>query len=308
MVLIVTDPVFLKHDTGRRHPECKERSLCIDAALKKKGLLTQSNILPPRKATKEEILLCHTESYFSSLQEEITSLEPGDIAPLSSGDVEICKDSFDTALYAAGALLTSVDEVITGPAKTVFCNIRPPGHHATRSQGMGFCLFNNVAIGARYAQRKYGIQRVLICDWDLHHGNGTEEIFENDTSVFYFSTYQNGIYPFPEEKKNGARGGHPVAKGKGSREHILHLFQESLPHAMQTFQPELVLISCGFDAHKNDPLGDLELESEDFGVLTRIIKEIADTYAKGRIISALEGGYNLEALGNSASHHVLALH
>jgi acetoin utilization deacetylase AcuC-like enzyme len=206
-----------------------------------------------------------------------------------------------------------VDAVVDRKAKNAFCVVRPPGHHATIDTGMGFCLFNNIAIAARYAQKKYGIDRALIVDWDVHHGNGTEAIFYSDGSVFYFSTHQSPWYPgtgaadkIGEGEGEGTTMNCPFPAGSGRKE-ILGAFQSKLLPAMREFKPELVLISAGFDSRLGDPLGQFTLSDADFADLTNVMREIADHYAGSRLVSVLEGGYSLAGLGAGAAAHVEAL-
>jgi acetoin utilization deacetylase AcuC-like enzyme len=307
---IASDDQFALHKTGLNHPESPERYNSIKFALLNEGLQTTKNTISPKKATLEDILLCHTSAYFSTLRREVSSLKPNNLGMLSTGDVILSEESLDVALLASGAVLKAVDALMEGKALNVFCNVRPPGHHACSNKGMGFCLFNNVAIGARYAQKKYGIKRVAIIDWDLHHGNGTQEIFYGDPSIFYFSTHQEGIYPgtgFKEEKGCGTTLNCPIKAGLSSQAQIFQAFDEQLLPAMERFQPELVLISAGFDAHQDDPLGSLNLTSEDFGELTKIVLGIANKFSNDRLVSVLEGGYNLRALSESVVAHVKAL-
>jgi acetoin utilization deacetylase AcuC-like enzyme len=312
MTFIITHPDFIKHRTGYGHPEQPARVRVINEALKNEGLL--ENTLVPRKAIKEEVILCHTSNYFDLVQREISALQQIEIATLSTGDVQICADSFDIALFAVGGVLNAVDAVCEGIARNAFCNIRPPGHHATADRGMGFCLFNNVAIAARYVQSKYGIKNVLIVDWDVHHGNGTQEIFYSDPSVFYFSTHEASHYPFTgfiEEIGEGLGKGTtlncPILPSEESREEVIEAFEKKLVPMMEKFKPEFIFISAGFDAHIQDPLGHFNLSDNDYMTLTRIVKTIADNYASGRIVSVLEGGYHLRALASAAKAHVIEL-
>jgi acetoin utilization deacetylase AcuC-like enzyme len=299
MVSIITDSLFREHDTGPYHPERPER---FDAALRG---VEGHKIIHPRDATVNQLLLCHTASYIERVKNDV---EHG-LFYLSTDTVDtaISPKSYEAALRAVGAVLTAVDLVMTGEDKTAFCLVRPPGHHACSDRGMGFCLFNNIAIGARYAQQKYGIKRVLIVDWDLHHGNGTQEIFQNDSSIFYFSTHQYPFYPGTGAESAGTMMNIPIRDEVTSREDILHAFQVILPQEMEVFKPELVMISAGFDSHEADPLGGLRLKSEDYETLTKAVKTIAETYASDRIVSALEGGYNLRALEESVRAHVEVL-
>lgn len=311
---IVADSYYKRHLTGPGHPECPARYDIIIDALSPLNL----PVIKPREALIDEVLLCHSKSYYSTVVHDIhrvksLGIEDGSIM-LSTGDASICPKSLQVALRAAGGVLNAVEAVCNIRAKSVFCVVRPPGHHATTNQGMGFCIFNNVAIGARYAQETQGIERVLIVDWDVHHGNGTQEIFEADPSVFYFSTHQWPLYPGTgnvNEIGSGPGKGTtlncPIAAGSHSREEVLKAFREKLVPAMEKFQPELVMISAGFDAHEKDPLGGFNLTDEDFAELTRIVKGIAEKYAGGKIVSVLEGGYNLTAIGGAAKAHVSAL-
>lgn len=314
MPYFVSSPIYADHITGPGHPEQPARTLVIDRSLEIAGIKNPANTLKPRIAEEAEILLCHTKPYYDLVCEEIAVLVPGIVSTLSTGDVQISSDSLEAALLAAGGVLVGIDHVMNHSASNVFCSTRPPGHHACSDQGMGFCIFNNIAIGARYAQRKYGISRVLIADWDVHHGNGTQEIFYRDPSVFYFSTHEDGLYPFTgtvEEKGAGPGIGVnlncPIKAGPQSRLEVLKAFNIQLREQMEKFKPELVLISAGFDAHAHDPLGHFNLTEQDFMDLTISLKKIADEYAQGRLVSVLEGGYHLPALALSAVAHAQAL-
>jgi acetoin utilization deacetylase AcuC-like enzyme len=225
----------------------------------------------------------------------------------------VSEKSWYVALDAAGGILNTVDAVMQKRVSRAFCVVRPPGHHATPDRGMGFCVLNNVAISARYAQRKYGVERVLIADWDVHHGNGTQDIFYTDPSVFFFSTHQSPWYPGTGDESETGEG-----RGKGStlncpfpagsgREEILGVFRKKLLPAAKAFRPDLVFVSAGFDSRQGDPLGQFTLSDEDFGELTKIMLEIASPTAGGRLISVLEGGYNLAGLASAAARHVKVL-
>lgn len=312
---LVYDPKCLEH-IPKEEIESPARVSTIQAALSTLGL----KVLPPKRAANKDILRCHTIKYLKTLEQDVHALADSDAndkgyVKLSTGDTNICQASVEVAHWAAGGVLAAIDAVMSNVAKTVFCNIRPPGHHATSDKGMGFCIFNNVAIGARYAQEKYGIKRVCIVDWDVHHGNGTQAIFYEDPSVFYLSTHQKGIYPkttgFVEEtgskKGMGTTSNHPIEKSVDARQDILKIFKRNLTEKMQEFRPELIIISAGFDARKDDPLGELNLEDEDFAEMTRIVKSIANLYANGRVVSVLEGGYNIQGIASAALAHVKAL-
>ncbi|HXA65851.1 MAG TPA: histone deacetylase [Bryobacteraceae bacterium] len=305
MTGLAADPACKEHQTGTRHPERPER---FDAAL---GSLDGLALLPiePRVATEDEISLCHPLQYIRLVEREVNT----GFHELSTGDTTISARSLDAASRATGAALNAVDAVFEKKVENAFCIVRPPGHHATPTKGMGFCLFNNVAIAARYAQRKYGIERVLIADWDVHHGNGTQDIFYTDGTVFFFSTHQHPWYPgtgAPEETGQGAGAGMtmncPFPAGSGRRE-ILGAFEQTLAPAAKKVKPELVLISAGFDSRINDPLGNFLLNEADFVDLTRVMLEIANQYAGGRVVSVLEGGYSLTGLASAVRSHVQAL-
>ena len=292
--LIISHPDCLKHGTGPLHPE---RAARISAALQDLQLYEQKLA---RSATIEELSLCHPLSYIHLVYQEILDHQP----VLSTGDVVLSEGSWEAALKSAGGALDAVDAAFEG--RRPFVVTRPPGHHAESSRGMGFCLFNNVAVAARYAQKTYGLSRVLIADWDVHHGNGTEEIFWDDPSVFYFSTHQHPLYPGTGLASNSHILNVPITANPGAFIKIFDAFKK-LELAMDTFKPELVIISAGFDAHRLDPLGGLDLTEKDFLTLTEVLTTIADKHAKGRLISCLEGGYDLEALRLSAKYHVEAL-
>ena len=294
---------------GRPHPECPERLDAVLRGLGEAGLLNRLARVDARAATEEELLLCHTREYLSTAKRDVESGRPY----LSTGDTDITPNSWEVAARAAGGVLNAVDAVVSGKARNAFCAVRPPGHHATPNRGMGFCLFNNVAIAARHAQRKHGLARVLIVDWDVHHGNGTQDIFYSDPSVFFFSTHQWPLYPGTgradetgEGAGRGATMNRPFPAGSGRAE-ILGAVQGSLLPAAERFQPDLVLISAGFDSRAGDPLGRFTLTDRDFADLTRTAIEIADRYACGRVVSVLEGGYNLEGLARASAAHVEAL-
>jgi acetoin utilization deacetylase AcuC-like enzyme len=305
MTGLLADAVCKEHHTGRNHPERPER---FDAAL---GALDGLELLKiePRVAIEDEIALCHGRQYIRLVEREVVT----GFHELSTGDTIISTRSLDAALRAAGGILNAVDAVVDKKAQNAFCIVRPPGHHATPIRGMGFCIFNSIAIAARYAQREYGIDRVLIADWDVHHGNGTQDVFYTDGSVFFFSTHQHPWYPgtgLPDETGEGAGEGMtlncPFPAGSGRKE-ILGAFQEKLMPVADEVKPELVLISAGFDSREGDPLGNFFLTDADFAELTRVMLEIADKHAGGRVVSVLEGGYSLTGLAAAVRTHVEAL-
>jgi acetoin utilization deacetylase AcuC-like enzyme len=305
MTALIADPISKEHATGKRHPERPER---FDAAVSALDGLNLER-LPARVATSDEIALCHTLPYIRTVEREVMA----GFHDLSTGDTVISPRSLDVALYAVGAALNGVDAVADRKVQNAFCIVRPPGHHATPDRGMGFCLFNNVAIAARYAQRKYRVDRVLIADWDVHHGNGTQDIFYGDGTVFFCSTHQSPWYPGtgPAEETGQDKGrgwimNRPFPAGSG-RPEILGVFQAELMAAAERVKPELVLISAGFDSRLGDPLGQFILSDTDFKDLTNVMLEIADKHAHGRLLSVLEGGYSLEGLAAGVRAHVEAL-
>jgi acetoin utilization deacetylase AcuC-like enzyme len=278
-------------------------------ALQKKGLAGRMVRLERRAATEDEILLCHTRGYLEIVKRDLAA----GTRLLSTGDTRVGDHSLEVALEAAGGVLNAIDAVMGGRAKNAFAAVRPPGHHATPDRGMGFCLFNNVAIAARYAQRRHGAEKVLIADWDVHHGNGTQDIFYRDPTVFFFSTHQSPWYPGTGmEWETGEGAGRtttlncPFPAGSGRKE-IVGAFREQLLPAARRFRPDLVILSAGFDSRQGDPLGQFTLSDADFADLTTIVREIADAWAQGRLVSVLEGGYNLEGLASAAATHVAAL-
>ena len=306
---LVIAEAYVEHLTGQGHPEQPGRVTAIVERLQTDGLLDKARAITPRTATDEEILRCHAADYLRIVNEDVTE----GLHRLSTGDTPLSARSLEVARLAAGGLLTAVDEVLTGRLRNAFAVVRPPGHHATPKKGMGFCLFNNVAIAARHAQSKHGVSRVLIADWDVHHGNGTQDIFYEDGTVLFFDTHQHPLYPgtgAATETGKGAGAGLtincPFPAGSGRKE-IVGAFREKLLPAAQAFRPDLVLVSAGFDSRIDDPLGSFKLTDEDFAELTGIVKEIAAKHCGGRLVSTLEGGYNLAGLASAAASHVRAL-
>jgi acetoin utilization deacetylase AcuC-like enzyme len=305
----LADPIYKEHTPGEGHPERPARYDAVVQALQKARLADVLQKVIPRAATEDEIAACHTRDYIQLVRRDISR----GAGELSTGDTNVGPRSLEVALNAAGGVLNAVDAVLQGKARNAVCVVRPPGHHATPNRGMGFCIFNNIAVGARYAQRKYGIGRVLIADWDVHHGNGTQDIFYPDPTVFFFSTHQHPWYPgtgLPHETGEGAGKGTtlncPFPAGSG-REEILGAFRERLVPAANNFKPDLVMVSAGFDSRLGDPLGKFTLSDADFADLTRMMLELADRHAGGRLISVLEGGYNLSGLGSAMAAHVKTL-
>jgi acetoin utilization deacetylase AcuC-like enzyme len=308
---LLVDPLYRLHLTGEGHPERPERYQAVTEALEKSAAKSLPR-LSHRAATDDEVAACHTREYIQTVKREVAGLKL-ELRDLSTGDTVVGPRSLEVALHAAGGVLNAVDAVVEGKARNAFCAVRPPGHHATPNRGMGFCLFNNVAIAARYAQRKHGLDRVLIVDWDVHHGNGTQDIFYSDGTVMFFSTHQSPWYPgtgHPDETGEGKGKGRivncPFPAGAGGTE-ILGSFRQKLMPAARAFQPDLVIVSAGFDSRLGDPLGRFRLTDNDFADLTRILMEIAELSAKGRLVSVLEGGYSLSGLAAGVEAHVRAL-
>ena len=308
-MIFSTDAACRKHDAGPGHPEQPARYDAVLAALEKAGLLAQMRAVPPHAMKRDDLLLVHTAEYLDLAEREIRA----GAEQLSTGDTGVGAHSWEAAMAAAGCALAATEAVVKGDAKTAFCLVRPPGHHASAARGMGFCIVNNIALAARHAQKRLGVERVLIVDWDVHHGNGTQDIFYADGSVFFFSTHQSPWYPGTGRADETGEG-----RGKGTtlncplpahsgRAEIFGCFERRLVPAMEKFRPELVLISAGFDSRKGDPLGQFLLTDADFADLTRIVRGIADKTAQGRVVSLLEGGYNLRGLASAATAHVAAL-
>jgi acetoin utilization deacetylase AcuC-like enzyme len=293
--LFANDKALL-HKTPLGHPESPDR---FSASL---SFLHKYPLRKGRAALEEELHLVHTPEYVALAKNECLSGQ----SELSTGDVFISKGSFEAALYSAGSALSAVDYVFE-EGHRAFSLMRPPGHHACAGRGMGFCLFNNAALAARYAQKKYGLKRIAILDFDLHHGNGTEEIFFDDPSILYASSHESPLYPGTGLSSTGHILNFPIPGGIGSREKVLDVYEKTLPPLCDDFKPELMIISAGFDAHKLDPLGHLDLETEDFFRLTKAIVKIAETNCQGRIVSLLEGGYHIRALRESIDVHIQAL-
>ena len=308
---LVYHPDYLKHTTGPMHPERPERLTAIMSLLENKGLVNTLKAIEPKPAPESWITSVHSSQHLASLR--ATGAQADDELAYVDGDTPMSRDSLRVAFLAVGGVLAGVDAVMSGQVRSVFCALRPPGHHAEPSRAMGFCLFNNVAIGARYIQRHHGLKKVLIIDWDVHHGNGTQEAFYKDPSVLFFSTHQYPFYPGTggsSEQGLGAGLGStinvPMRAGSGDDDYI-EAFNSRLVPAAQAFQPDAVMISAGFDAHRNDPLASMRLTEEGYAELSRIVKRLADDYSSGRIISCLEGGYHLESMALSVYRHIQVL-
>jgi len=298
--ILIKDTIFLKHETIN-HPESKERLIAIYDKIK--DIEDRFNILKPIKAKEEDILKVHSKVHFYTVQEAAKNQENLD------SDTQTSKNSFDVALYAAGSGILAINKILENSAKYAFCAIRPPGHHATKDKAMGFCLFNNIAIAARYAQSK-GFNKVFIIDFDVHHGNGTQDIFYSDNSVFYFSTHQAFTYPGtgdPNQRGIGKGEGftfnYPLMPNSTDKE-LLEVYQEELPPLINSFSPDIILISAGYDLHESDPLAMLDITFDGIKKMVEIILNQKPDIPK---IFFLEGGYEVNALATNVKNTLLKI-
>ncbi|MDD5321190.1 MAG: histone deacetylase family protein [Methylococcales bacterium] len=302
--LYYSHPDFLLHDTGTGHPECADRLRSIAKALAAPEFSSLIRVSPPL-GTEQQIRLIHPQCYIDDIRAAIP--EQGE--HYMDYDTVVSPGSEQAAFRAVGAVCDAVDQVMTGKADNAFCAIRPPGHHAEPASAMGFCLFNNVAIAAEFARRHYHLERLAIVDFDVHHGNGTQAAFFNQPYVLYASSHQMPYYPgtgYPTETGIGNIINVPLAAGDSGVEFRQKYNAIILP-ALRSFKPELLLVSAGFDAHRDDPLAAIMLAEDDFRWITKELMDIADCCCGGKIISALEGGYNLNALAASVAVHVKTL-
>jgi acetoin utilization deacetylase AcuC-like enzyme len=303
-LIYYTHPLFLEHDTGPGHPECADRLRVINAALSSPEFAALVQREAPC-ATREQVELVHTKSYIARLE----ALAPHSGRVYLDNDTPLSPASLDAARHAAGACCAAVDAVCSTPNTRAFCAVRPPGHHAEPDHGMGFCLFNNVAIAAAWGLHRHKLERIAIVDFDVHHGNGTAVAFVNQPAVLYASTHQHPCYPntgAATETGCGNTINIPLPAGTDSAHFRSAITWRLLP-ALHNFKPQLLLISAGFDAHRLDPLAQINLETEDYGWLTEQLMQVAVQHAQGRVVSVLEGGYHLEALAASVVEHVRAL-
>lgn len=306
---LIHHPIYQKHNTGPGHPETPLRyNAVMDALREDEPFWSDLVEITPEIATKGHIQAAHTPNHFKFVE---GAIENG--LDRLDADTNISMQSFDAAMYAAGGAVAAVDAVMSGKAQNAFVAARPPGHHASGEHAMGFCIFNNVAVAARHAQNYKDIDRVAIIDWDVHHGNGTQGIFYSDPSVHFFSMHQYPWYP-----GTGSRGENGQGRGLGSTVNLpvkantaageqRRMFEAAVEDIAKNFKPDFIFISAGFDGHQSDPLGQLRLENEDYISMTRTLMDWASDACSGRIVSVLEGGYNLETLGGTVKSHVGAL-
>ena len=306
--LLITHPCFVGHDTGPGHPERPDRMRAVDKVLSHEifaGLVRRE--APLRDDVEACIALAHPLDHIAALK--LARPEPGGRPVRVDPDTVLSPGSWEAAVRAVGAGLLAVDEVMTGRAANAFCQVRPPGHHAEAQRAMGFCFFNSIAIAGMYARKAHGAERIAVVDFDVHHGNGTQDIFWNDKDLFFASTHQMPLYPGTGAHSETGVGNicnaplRPGDDGEAFRE----AFESRILPALRNFSPDLVLVSAGFDAHRDDPLANLELVEADFAWATQQIAEAAHRHAGGRLVSLLEGGYDLAALARSAAVHVKVL-
>jgi len=307
-VAFVYHPECLAHRNGPGHPERPERVTAIRDHLEACGLLSRLLVVEPSPCPVDRLTRVHRPAYVEAIRQACAGA-PAQLDP----DTAVSVGSWDAALLSAGGALAACDAVVSGRASAAFVATRPPGHHAEADRAMGFCLFNNVAVAARYLQDEHRLGRIFILDWDVHHGNGTQHLFEEDDTVFYFSVHQFPFYPWTgaanEQGRGRGRGftrNVPLPAGSGDARY-LEVFRGVLVPALERFGPEAILISCGFDAHRADPLAGMNLTEAGYGAMTELVREAAERLCGGRIVSLLEGGYDLRALGRSAESHIRAL-
>ncbi len=302
---------YMLHDTGPYHPEMAERLTAIHQGIEAAGLLERIIPLKAVQADMERITAVHKMSYIRRFEEVCLSGNKS----FDHADNQICVETYETAFLAAGGVIDAARRIMEGELDNAFCAVRPPGHHAETFQAMGFCYFNNAAVAARYLQEAHGIKRVGIIDIDVHHGNGTQQIFEEDDTVFYYSVHQHPSFAFPgtgREFEIGTGAGEGFTKnslalpGNGDTEYVSLIKNDLLP-AMAGFEPEFIIVSTGFDGHAEDDMADMTLSTQWYTWIAKILVALADKYAKGRLLSVLEGGYCLERLGELAANHVAVM-
>jgi len=299
----ITHPSFLLHEMGPQHPECPERLGAISDRLIAARLDGHLDHRVAPRATREQVLRVHGEAYVDQLE----AASPAQGLAYLDPDTALNPHSMDAVWHAAGALVLATDLVMSGESANAFCAVRPPGHHALRRRAMGFCVFNSVAIGIMHALEAHGLERVAVVDFDVHHGNGTEEIFGGDERVLMVGTFQSPLYPYSGVEPLGDNMRNvPLPEGADGRSFRTAVTDAWLP-ALQDFAPQAIYISAGFDAHREDPLAGLNFVESDYAWVTREMMKVADRHSQGRLVSTLEGGYALSALGRSAAEHIREL-
>jgi acetoin utilization deacetylase AcuC-like enzyme len=302
------DERYLLHDTGPYHPEVPERLKAVYKGIKEAELLPKIVRLKAGRADQKWVETVHDKEYINRFERACLSGRSTFDCP----DNQMCCETYETALLAVGGVIDTVQQVMKGDIDNAFCAVRPPGHHAEQNRAMGFCYFNNIAIAARYLQIEWDIKKIVIVDFDVHHGNGTQHIFEKDPSVFYYSIHQHPSFAYPGTGRDFEQGSDagfgftknsPVLPGRGDEEYQNRIEMELLP-ALETFIPEVILVSAGFDAHIDDQMSDINLSTECFSWIMKKMVKMADIYANGRVISILEGGYSLKQLPELAGNHV----
>ncbi len=300
--------IYMEHDTGRGHPERSERLPAIDNKLRSNSFYDKLVSVDLKKADDKYIELIHDRKYIERVEREINS----GIRYIDSMDTTVCNRSFEVALYAVGGCLNMCDLIMSSEADTGFCAARPPGHHAEHSYAAGFCIFNNIAICAKYLQQEHNLKNIAIVDWDVHHGNGTQHSLEDDPTIYYFSLHQSPHYPgtgAAHERGTGAGKGYnlniPMRAGSGDKEYLSAFENEIVPE-LEEFKPEIILISAGFDAHDYDPLSNIHLTSGAYYEFTKMLQGVAQKYSNNRMIAMLEGGYNLDGLSEGVEQMMTA--
>ncbi len=307
----VYDERFLLHDTGGFHPESPERLLAIWKRLSDSGILEKLTLIKADKANQRWIEAVHSIHYIMRFDEACIA----GFTEFEHPDNAICRDTYDIAFLAVGGVLNAIDMVMQGKIDNAFCAVRPPGHHAEVDKPMGFCYFNNVAIGARYLQKQYDIERVAIIDFDVHHGNGTQHIFDKDPSVLYYSIHEHPSFAYPGTGRefevgigegDGFTVNSPVLPGRGDEEYRRLIMQDLVP-AIKDFKPEFIILSAGFDAHESDMMSGTNLTTDGYDFVTEVIMNLVNRFAEGRVVSVLEGGYNLDVLPVLVENHIKML-
>ncbi|MGA2224226.1 MAG: histone deacetylase [Syntrophobacteraceae bacterium] len=308
---LLYDERFLLHKTGPGHPETPDRLIVLQRALEEAGLLPKLIPIPATPSKMKWIETVHAPKYIYRLEEACIL----DLGELDSADNQICPQTYETALLAVGGILNAIDMLMEGKIDNAFCAVRPPGHHAETNKALGFCYFNNVAIAARYLQVQWKVGRIGIVDFDVHHGNGTQHIFEEDSEVFYYSIHEHPSFAYPGTGREFEKGSGPglgttlnstVLPGQGDEVYKEKIVQDLMP-AFGEFKPEVILVSAGFDAHAEDDMSDTKLSTEGFSWMMQKVFQMAGQYSGGRIISVLEGGYSLAALPELITDHIRIL-